>query len=117
MALVISEGAVRRVTSSPWAVMREAITSVKREIEDLGWINIGAADEKVLGLEDESSQRVERLRQIRLIRRRNPLAKNAANLLQHYVLGQGVSLKPNNKELVARIVDEFWDNPVNKVTF
>lgn len=117
MAIVISGGSAKRVTSSPFAVMREAILDVRREIEDLGYINLAAPDERQSGLEDDASHRVDRLRHIRILRRRNPLAKNAANLLQHYVLGQGITLRPNNKKLIARIVDEFRNDPVNKVTF
>ncbi len=117
MAIVISGGSAKRVTSSPYAVMREAIVDIKREIEDLGYINLAAPDERQSGLEDDPSHRVERLRHIRVLRRRNPLAKNGANMLQHYALGQGITLRPNDKRLIARIIDEFRNDPVNKVTF
>ena len=117
MAIVISGGAAKRVNSSQWATMREAYDLMRREIEDLGYINLSAPDERESGLEDDPSRRAERLRHIRILRRRNPLAKNAANLLQHYVLGQGITLRANNKQLVARIIDEFRNDPVNKVTF
>ena len=117
MSIVISGGTTRRVTSSAYVQVREAVTELKRELEDLGWVNLGDEGAATAGLEDDPAKRAERLKTIRITRRRNPLAKNAANMLQHYVLGQGVSLRPNNKTLIAKIVDEFWTDSTNRVTF
>lgn len=115
MTLVISEGRAVRTTPSGEARIREAITDVSRRIEDAGWINL-STDPRAQGGAD-GPDRVATINRSRLYRRRSPLAKQAAKLVQHYVLGQGVTLRPNDKRLVKRIVDEFWEDPVNRRTF
>lgn len=115
MGIVIDPtGAAVRVQSAPVANIRESITDVARQIEDLNWVNL-STDRPSYDLVYDDRKRY--LQRIRLYRRRSPLAKQGANLLQHYVLGQGISLKANNKTLVARIVDEFWEDPVNLAAF
>lgn len=117
VSLGYSNGQAVRINSTHQVALREAILDVRRELEDIGWTNIATADERASGLEDTAQNRVELLRLARRMRRKNPLAKQAASLLQHYVLGQGITLRANNKPIVAKLVDEFWDNPVNKASF
>lgn len=114
--IVISGGAAVPVQGSPYASVREAIVDVRRQLEDALYINLSAADRET-ELEASGDERRVTLRRVRRMRRGYPLAKQAANLLQHYVIGAGVSLRANNKALVARIVDEFWDSPVNQAVF
>lgn len=115
MGIVVSpEGNAVRVQSSPYASMREAITEVTRQLEDAMWVNL-STDRAVYDPLPDDRKRL--LQRIRVFRKRNPLAKQAANLLQHYVLGQGVTYTANNKAKVARIVDEFWEDPVNLAVF
>lgn len=115
MTLVISEGRAVRSVPSGEARIREAITDVSRRIEDAGWINL-STDPRSQGGPD-GTDRVAIIERSRLYRRRSPLAKQAAKLVQHYTLGQGVTLRPNDKRLVRRIIDEFWEDPVNRRTF
>jgi hypothetical protein len=115
VGIVISpDGSATRVTPSAFVQVRESITDVARQIEDLNWVNL-STDRPGYDLVYDDRKRL--LQRIRLYRRRSPLAKQAAQLLQHYVLGQGISIKPNNKAMVARIVDEFWEDPVNEAVF
>jgi len=114
VTLVVSGGQAVRSVSPGEARLREAITDVSRRIEDAGWVNL-STDPRDRGA--SSTDRLGTIDRCRLYRRRSPLAKQAAKLVQHYVLGQGVTLRANDKTLVKRIVDEFWDDPVNRRTF
>jgi hypothetical protein len=98
--------------------LREALFSVQRALEDARWQNL-SVDERT---ESESGfatddERREAIKRARVASRRNPLAKQACSLLVNYVVGRGVTLSPTNRSLVARLVDEFWDHPVNRETF
>lgn len=116
MSSIISGGKAVRVTSSPITKIREGLTDVSRQIEDLAWTNL-SQDIRTLGLDDEWVRRRDLLARLRIYRKRSPLAKQAFTLLKNYVLGQGVTLRPNNKKQVAKVIDEFWDDPVNRSTF
>jgi hypothetical protein len=114
MGIIVGpDGAVRHQTAG-YVNLRETITDVARQIEDLNWNNL-STDRPAYDMVYDDRKRL--ITRIRLYRRRSPLAKQGANLLQHYVLGQGVSLKANNKAKVARLVDEFWEDPVNQAVF
>lgn len=116
MGLVYSGGNAVRVADSEYAHFRESITDVTRQIEDLTWISM-STDLRGQALDELYDERRRLIQRIRLYRRRSPLAKQAAVLLQHYVLGRGVALRAANKAKVGRLVDEFWEDPVNKATF
>lgn len=117
MGIVIGPGNQPVPVASTFEVeTREAITDVTRQIEDLTWYNL-SSDQRGLGLDEGYQQRVMLLKRIRTYRKRSPLAKLGARLLMTYVLGQGISLKANNRVQVARIVDEFWEDPVNQAAF
>lgn len=112
MTIIQSGGRAVMTRPSPQARLREAVTEVSRALEDFNWQNL-STDWRTEG--DRSFQDRKRdLRRIRTFRRRNPLAKQAASLLLHYVVGQGVSYKVENKKIVARLMDEFWGNTVNE---
>lgn len=117
MTVVISHGLAVRVSPSPMAAMREAVVDIRRQLEDARWLPVGTTSDRLQGLEDAPGERRDVVQRVRRMRRKNPLAKRGAQLLQDYVFGQGVSLRPNNKAMVARIVDEFWENPVNEAVF
>ena len=116
MGYLISGGQSVRVQSNTITSLREAITDVSRTIEDLTWTNL-SQDNHTVGVDEEWTQRKDLLKRFRVYRRRSPLAKQAFNLLKNYVLGQGVTIRPNNKATVAKVVDDFWDDPVNRATF
>lgn len=114
VGIAIGPNGAVAVHSTTYSALNESITDVARQIEDLNWVNL-STDRPSYDLIYDDRKRL--LQRIRLYRRRSPLAKQGAALLQHYVLGQGLSLKANNKAKVAKIVDEFWDDPVNKAVF
>lgn len=116
MSYIVSGGQAVRHQPNTLVSLREAITDVSRTIEDLTWTNL-STDTRTIGVDDDWVKRKDLLARFRIYRRRSPLAKQAFNLLKNYVLGQGVTIRPNNKALVAKIVDEFWDDPVNQATF
>jgi hypothetical protein len=108
------QGAIVRTSSSTYAQLHESISLVARQIEDLRWDSVS---NDLSGREPSYEDRRDTLKRLRLYRRRSPLAKQAANLLQHYTLGKGIALSANNKVKVAPIVDEFWENPINAQVF
>lgn len=116
MSQIISGGRAVRVQSNTLTRLREGLTDVSRQIEDLTWTNL-SQDVRTLGLDDEWIRRRDLLARLRTIRKRSPLAKQGFQLLKNYSLGQGVTLRPNNKKQVAKVIDEFWDDPVNQATF
>jgi hypothetical protein len=111
--LVLSGGRLVPARSTGAVALREAITAFSRAAEDTRWLNLsGDATDDV-----SSDDRIARINRARLYRRRSPLTKQGSKLFVHYVLGQGVTLRANNRTAVQRIVDEFWDDPVNKAVF
>ncbi len=116
MGVIVSGGRSVQVRDSAFVQVRESITDVTRQIEDLNWVSV-SNDTRGQNLDDIYDQRKTLLGRIRLYRKRSPLAKQGALLLQHYVLGQGVSTRANNKAKVARIIDEFMNDPENITVF
>jgi len=115
MPLVLGQsGAAVSVATSPYQNIRETLSLVQRQIDDFAWVNLST--ENVGETVDERREdRDATIRRARLAARRNPLAIQAIHLLQHYTLGQGVSIKASNKKIVGRVVDEFWTDPVNEM--
>lgn len=113
MSVIVSGGMAIRTTSSPNARIREAVNEVTRALEDATWDNL-STDWRNAGNDEDWNDRRLMLKRIRTYRRRNPLAKQAAVLAQHYVLGQGITVRAENKKTVAVLVDEFWSDPVNQ---
>jgi hypothetical protein len=116
MGIVISGGRAVQTRSTEYAALREAVSDVSRQVEDLGWIRLDGSGPGQ-GLDDTAERRADLIRRSRLYRKRSPLAKQAFRLLSHYVLGQGVTLRANNKPIIARVIDEMWENPVNRRAF
>lgn len=116
MGVVLSGGRNVRTASAPYVQLRETVSLVTRQIEDMAWQNL-SEDDRNMGLDDPYEQRRLQIRRNRIYRRKHPLAKQAFRLLAHYVLGQGVTLKANNKVQIAKVVDEFMDDTVNRKTF
>jgi predicted ABC-type ATPase len=114
--VVISGGQAVRVAPSPYAALREAVNEVTRALEDQSWTNLSSTAGENRG-DAPHHERKALIERSRLFCRRSPLAKQSVKLLQNYVLGQGVTVRANDKEQVARIVDEFWEDPVNAAVF
>lgn len=116
MGVVLSGGKTVRTASAPYVRLSEVVSTVTRQIEDLSWTNL-SSDDRGAALDDPHELRRDTIKRNRTYRRKHPLAKQAFRLLSHYVLGQGVTVKANNKALVAKIVDEFMGDPINQRTF
>jgi hypothetical protein len=112
--VVISGGRAVGVVTAPYAALREAVTDVSRALEDATWTNLSADARLTDAPYEERKALVERSRRFC---RRHPLAKQATKLLINYVLGAGITLRANDKSKVARLVDEFWNSPVNQSVF
>jgi hypothetical protein len=115
MGLTVRNGAP--AFAGPRSVnLRESLLSIERALEDQNWTNLSydrSGDETYL----TRDERVTIIRRARRALRKNPLVKQAGNLLVNYTIGRGVSLTAANKTRVARIVDELVQNPTNQQTF
>jgi hypothetical protein len=110
MGLVLSEGRAVAVQSSAYTEVRETMNLVSRQLEDALWVNLSHDDRK---LDDQSEDRVRLIKRARLAAKYNPLARTTIGLLQHYVLGQGITVKPKDRKRVGRLSDEFMHDPTN----
>jgi len=116
MGLVLSEGGeVVSTVPSPVVALRESISLVQRQLEDATWMNMSEEDGRRT-LDDTREDRETLIKRARLAVKRNPMARQAVDLLQHYTLGQGITIKAQNKNIVAKLVDEFLEAPENMVT-
>lgn len=116
MALVLGEDGPIAVQSSTYAQLRETINIVARQLEDSTWQNLSSEDH-YRTTEDDYDDRKTLITRARTAVKRSPLARLAVDLLQHYVLGQGISIKAANRPIVARLVDEFLNDPRNQKVF
>lgn len=114
MTILVSGGRAIALGQTPQVRLQEAVTEVSRSLEDLRWTNLSTDPSASERGSTTGEDRKRDLTRIRTFRRKNPLARRAALLLQNYVVGQGVSWKAENKKLIARVVDEFWSNTVNQ---
>jgi len=116
MGLVLAaDGQQVATVPSPVVRLRETVSLVSRQIEDLAWDNL-SRDDVTRSLDDDTKDRQDLIRRARLTAKRNPMARQAIDLLQHYVLGQGLTIKAANKSLVARLIDEFLEHSENEAT-
>lgn len=111
MTLVLSGESSVRVHSSTYASIKESMNEVTRKIEDASWINLSSDDRK---LDDDPDDRLKLIKRARLAAKWNPLAHTAIGLLQHYVLGQGITFKARDRKRVGKLVDELMQHPVNQ---
>lgn len=116
MGLTIQQGKAAPANAGPRAEFREAALSVQRAIEDLHWESVSVDDRTESGYLS-TQERKDTIKKARNLIKRNPLAKQAAALLVNYTIGRGVTLTAANKNLVGRLVDEFWNDPVNREVF
>src|SRR4051812_17456736 len=101
MGLVLGrDGEAISVRSSPYTNLRETLSLVQRQVEDLRYDSV--ASDPDAGHDDPYGERVETIKRARNAVRRSPLVKVAVNLLQNYTLGQGVVVKAQNRALVAK---------------
>lgn len=113
MPLVLGADGPVQVQSSTYASLRETINLVSRQVEDANWTNLSTVD-GYRTLDDVYEDRRELIRRARLAVKRSPLARVAIDLLHHYVLGQGLSIKANNRPIVGRLTDEFLEDTRNQ---
>lgn len=112
MGLTVANGAPTRTTQNGF---RESVLSIQRSLEDINWVNLSTDDRTEAQVPLEERKRS--MREARDYIKTNPLSKQASSLLVNYTLGRGVTLTAANKNLVGRLVDEFWFDPVNRETF
>ena len=91
----------------------EEMSIYQRQLEDMGWINMaqdgGEQSEFIIG----SFKKM--LKRCRLFYHNDPLAGQWVNLTTAFVFSEGVSKPKAKDQKIQEVVDEFWNDPDNKV--
>ena len=95
--------------------MMETMTLFQRTLEDLGWDNLNLSDQestskKLLGADFQKI--LFRSKQMYF---NNPLAGHWINLTNYFVFGEGISTPIAKDTKVQETIDEFWNDPDNKL--
>lgn len=104
---------IKIVDSGALASLVETITLQQRQLEDLTWDNLNNTDQD---LTQYIKSVGDMLKQSRTFAVNNPLAVQAMNLTTNFVFGEGLSRPKANDKKVQEIIDEFWDDPDNKLS-
>lgn len=95
-------------------LLTETVTTQQRTLEDIGWINMSSIEGSTS--KDMISGGFEKmLKRVKLYYVNNPLAANWVHLTTAFVFGEGLGKPKAVDESVQEIVDEFWDDPDNKL--
>lgn len=94
--------------------LRETVTSLQRELEDIGWVNLarGPQDSSKY-LPADFQQLLQKCRQYWI---RAPLAGQWVNLTTAFVFGQGLSAPKAKDARVQEVLNEFWEDPDNQLS-
>ena len=94
--------------------LQEALTTQQRTLEDIGWINMSSSD----GTSDKEliAGGFERMiKRVKLYYVNNPLAANWVHLTTAFVFGEGVGTPKCQDVKLQKVIDEFWNDPDNKI--
>lgn len=87
---------------------------LQRQIEALGELSLNAVpNQDALAIPPE--RRKDEIKRARKIRASNPIAKRSVTLVVHYTLGDGVTVKAQDPQFVGPVINEFWNDPDNKI--
>src|SRR5690606_21570121 len=87
---------------------------LQRQIEALGELSLNAVpNQDALAIPPE--RRKDEIKRARKIRASNPIAKRSVTLVVHYTLGDGVTVKAQDSQFVGPVINEFWNDPDNKI--
>lgn len=98
--------------SSEMKSLREAMTTQRRALEDIGWTKVNHPDQPFNSLVSESY--LEMVRRSRLAYIKNPIVSHAVHLTTWYTFGQGISLPKSQDKEVQDIISEFWNDKDNR---
>lgn len=89
------------------------LTNVSRDLDLLGWTVLS-----VYGGEDQEiapEKRIEWAKRARVTYWKDPVAGATVDLLNYFTFGRGVPKPRARDEDVQEVIDEFWDDPDNKL--
>jgi len=94
-------------------VLTETQTKIMRALEDLDWVNLN--EDKDISIFLSGGVR-RAIKESKIFWYNNPLAGHWVNLTTWFVFGEGIS-KPKSKDKdIQAIIDEFWEDPDNKLS-
>ena len=94
--------------------LQETITSLNRQLEDVGWINLGNPQHgSQLYLPGNLFEVIATCRRLWI---RSPLAGHWERLMTAFVFGYGISNPKAVDPNVQKVIDAFWDDPDNIAT-
>ena len=93
----------------------ETMTLLQRTVEDLGWNNLSLSDQQDASRRLLGADFNKILSRSRSMYFNNPLAGHWINLTTYFVFGEGIATPTSKDTSIQEIIDEFWDDPDNKL--
>lgn len=90
----------------------EAMTTYKRTLEDIGWINLSLTQSFDKDLIAGGYENM--LKRCRLYYYNNPLAGHWIQLTTSFTFGQGISVPKAAASEIQEVINEFWNDPDNQ---
>ena len=94
--------------------IREAMTTQRRALEDIGWMRVNQAEGQFNSLIKDSY--ADMVKRSRLAYIKSPIVAQALNVTTWYTFGLGVSTPISQDKEVQEIITEFWEDPDNRDT-
>ena len=94
----------------------EAMTIMQRSIEDFGWNNISMSDQENMSKKLLGADFRKVLDRSRKMYFNSPLAGHWVNLTTQFVFGEGISTPTAIESDIQDVIEEFWNDPDNRLT-
>jgi hypothetical protein len=107
----VLERVADRLTGGTFTQLREAVTDLERELEDLGWYSLsGAGSDTEFKLDD----RRKLLKKCYLYWRKAPLAGAVTRMMADFTFGQGLATPKVEDPKAQEFISGIWDDPDNQ---
>ncbi len=96
--------------------MMETMNLFQRTLEDIGWNNLNLSDQESTSKRLLGADFANILFRSKQMYFNNPLAGHWINLTTYFVFGEGISTPSSTEKDIQEIIDEFWNDPDNRLT-
>lgn len=94
--------------------IKETMTLYQRTLEDIGWINLSMEDTTQDAFIGDGFKKM--LKRCKTYYYRNPLAGHWVNLTTDFIFGEGVGIPKSKDKNVQEVIENFWNDPDNKLS-
>jgi len=94
--------------------LNETVTNADRMLEDIGWTNLSLENNTLNAILPKGGIK-EVIKRAKIFYYNNPLAGHWVHLTTWFVFGEGVGVPKAKDKKVQEVIDEFWNNPDNKL--